>query len=94
MRSFFLLQAPSGRTYQYACKDISLAGIQEEICSSCGRFEWNRQRLYPLYLDEETWDGSDICRVESIPGYIVCTERVVDLVKRQKLKGFSFKACP
>ena len=65
---------------------------KKKLCSVCGSFEWNRQRMYPLFLDESAWDGSDLCRVDSIPGYVVCTARVVELVKKQKLKGFSFDA--
>ena len=65
---------------------------KKKLCSVCGSFEWNRQRLYPLFLDESAWDGSDLCRVDSIPGYVVCTAKVVELVKKQKLKGFSFQA--
>ena len=73
--------------------DFKKMGLKKKkLCASCGRFEWNRQRLYPLFLNEETWDGSDFCKVESIPGYIICTNRVVQLVKEQKLKGFCFKA--
>ena len=65
---------------------------KKRLCSVCGSFEWNRQRLSPLYLDASTWDGSDLCRVNSIPGYVVCTDRVVALVKKQKWKGFSFRS--
>lgn len=61
------------------------------LCKVCGSFEWNRQRLYPLFVDERTWDGSDLCRIESIPGYIVCTDQVVQQIKRHKLKGFTFQ---
>lgn len=64
---------------------------RKKHCKSCGSFEWNRQRFRPLFLDEEGWDGSDLCRVADIPGYIICTERIVKLVKEKKLKGFSFK---
>lgn len=65
---------------------------KKRLCAVCGSFEWNRQRFHPLYPDESTWDGSDFCRVASIPGYVICTGKVVELVKTQKLKGFSFRA--
>jgi hypothetical protein len=65
---------------------------KKKLCKICGGFEWNRQRLHPLHLNEKTWDGSDICRIDSIPGYFICTERIVKLVKGRKLKGFCFKA--
>ena len=73
--------------------DLSKMGLKKKkLCRVCGGFEWNRQRLSPLLLDASTWDGSDLCRVDSIPGYVICTDRVVALVKKQKLKGFSFRA--
>ena len=64
---------------------------KKRLCSTCGGFEWNRQRMPKLCLDEQTWDGSDICRVTSIPGYVICSEAVVSLVKKEKLKGFAFE---
>ena len=64
---------------------------KKRLCSSCGGFDWNRQRLHPLYVDEKSWNGRDLCRVASIPGYIVCTKRVVELVRKQKLRGFAFQ---
>lgn len=59
-------------------------------CECCGQFDWNHQRFYPLILDTCTWNGSDICRITSIPGYIVCTDTVVGLVKEHSLSGFDF----
>ncbi len=73
--------------------DYKKMGLKKKkVCSSCGSFEWNRQRLYPLFLDESTWDGSDLCRVSDIPGYIFCTERFVKTVNETGLTGFCFKA--
>ena len=73
--------------------DLPKMGLKKKkLCRVCGGFEWNRQRLSPLLLDASTWDGSDLCRIDSIPGYVICTDRVVALVKKQKLKGFSFWA--
>ena len=46
--------------------------------------------MNPLYMDEDTWDGSDICRNKSIPGYIIFSEAAVELIKKYKLKGFCF----
>lgn len=64
---------------------------KKKVCKTCGGFEWNRQRMHPLCMDERTWDGSDLCRNESIPGYILFSKTAVDLVKKYKLKGFSFE---
>ena len=73
--------------------DLPKMGLKKKkLCRVCGGFEWNRQRLSPLLLDASAWDGNDLCRVDSIPGYVICTDNVVALVKKQKLKGFSFRA--
>lgn len=61
---------------------------KKKVCSTCGGFEWNRQRLHPLYIDADTWDGSDVCRNESIPGYIIFSKGAVDAIKKHRLKGF------
>lgn len=63
---------------------------KKKVCKTCGSFEWNRQRMYPLYMDEGTWDGSDLCRNKSIPGYIIFSKAAVELIKKYKLKGFYF----
>ena len=60
-------------------------------CASCGQFDWNRQRLSPKYLDQSTWDGSDLCALVTFPGYKLCSERMKDLVVEHKLTGFSFE---
>lgn len=65
---------------------------KKKPCAVCGGFDWNRQRLEPLYPEKSTWNGRDLCRVAGIPGYIICTNRVVELVKKHKLRGFAFDA--
>lgn len=79
------------------CGSISLdfkrMGLKKKnVCNHCGSFRWNRQRLYPLVPNVDTWDGSDLCRVSDIPGYIICTERFVKAVTDTGLTGFCFKA--
>ena len=64
---------------------------KKKLCPNCGGFEWNRQRLPRLCVDEQAWDGSALCRVTDIPGYVVCTEAVVSLVKKHRLRGFAFE---
>ena len=63
---------------------------RKHCCPQCGQFSWNRQRLEPLILDRDFWDGSDICRIESVPGYCICSERFQKLVEENGLTGFSF----
>lgn len=61
-------------------------------CDKCGQFVWNRERLYPMYLDPNTWDGSDLCRITSIPGHVVCSDKLVRLIKKYSLKGACLEA--
>lgn len=64
---------------------------KKKVCPLCGQFQWNRQRFYPEFLDKDTWDGSDLCLLKSIPGFRVCSERVRELVQEHQLTGFSFR---
>lgn len=61
-------------------------------CETCGQFDWNRQRLSPMFIDNTTWDGSDLCALITFPGYKICTDRMKALAEEHKLTGFSFKA--
>ncbi len=60
-------------------------------CKSCGQYELNRKRLKPYILDKNTWDGSDICSLQTFPANWFCTEKLVDLAKTEKLTGFDFE---
>ena len=72
--------------------DLAAMGLKKKkLCPQCGQFEWNRQRVHPLILDMAAWDGSDLCRVESIPGYFVCSDRFAELVNIHGLTGFCVK---
>ena len=73
--------------------ELNLFGMnlkRKRFCAQCGQFEWNRNRIEPLRVDENSWDGADVCRVTSIPGYIVCSSKFVDVINRNGLTGFSF----
>lgn len=65
---------------------------KKKVCTTCGGFAWNRQRIHPLYMDHSTWDGSDICRNDSIPGYIIFSEAAAELIRKHKLKGFCLQS--
>lgn len=78
----------------YGRIDLDLKSMQlkkKHLCHSCGQFEWNRQRLTPVIVSPQSWDGSDFCRISSIEGYVVCSEKVVRLVKENRLTGFEFQ---
>lgn len=64
---------------------------KKRVCPQCGQFEWSRMRLEPIFLDQNTWDGSDLCLVDSIPGFRVCTERLRKVIQEHRLTGFSFR---
>lgn len=64
---------------------------KKKVCRGCGGFAWNRQRLRPIHLDESTWDGSDICRCASIPGWLIFSEAAAELIRKEKHKGFVFE---
>lgn len=64
---------------------------KKRLCKKCGQFEWNRQRLSPIIVSEDSWDKTDFCRITSMPGHIVCSEEVVKLVKHNQLTGFVFR---
>lgn len=64
---------------------------KKNYCSLCGQFEWNRKRIPPLVISSHSWDGSDLCIVTSMPGEIVCSKKFVEIVRKNKLSGFSFE---
>lgn len=63
---------------------------KKKFCGECGQFEWSHHRLIPLVLDEKTWDRSEMCLIQSLPGYVVCTERVKSVVQKYHLTNFAF----
>lgn len=66
----------------------SMALKKKKKCDCCGQFVWNRNKFRPLILNPHEWEGSDLCRVTSIPGYVVCTEAVARVVDEYSLTGF------
>lgn len=65
---------------------------KKKICAACGQYDLNRQRLYPVFLNSESWDGKDMCSLITCPKELYCTEKVAQLAKKYKLKGFDFRA--
>lgn len=62
---------------------------KKHLCNSCGQFDWSIQRLSVIdtKLDMATWDQSDVCRVSSSPGHIVCSDKAAELIVQKKLTG-------
>ncbi len=76
--------------------DLNLKAMslnRKHICPECGQFDWSRQRLAIIKtaFSMESWDQSDLCRIASFPGFIVCTKKVRDIVLEQKFKGVQFR---
>lgn len=62
---------------------------KKNMCPECGQYTWSRQRIGESALDLSTWDQSDLCKLTDYPNVYICTQRVVDVVKQNNLKGFS-----
>ena len=64
---------------------------KQNVCPECGSFRWSRQKIGISVLDQESWDGADFCKLVDYPNYFLCTQKVVDVIKREKLKGFMMR---
>lgn len=64
---------------------------KKRICPLCNQFDWNRTRSIPIVLDKSTWDGSDLCTVQSEPGVTICSDRMIDVVKKYNLTGLDIQ---
>ena len=66
---------------------------KKNLCPTCGRFAWSRERLYtiPAALDMDTWSGHDLCRVGDFPAVTVCSERVAEVIRKHRLTGAEIK---
>ncbi len=60
---------------------------KKNYCEVCGQYEWNRQRFYPRFIDESTWDGSDFAVATSVH-WRLCSEKVNNIIQNHKLTGF------
>lgn len=67
---------------------------KKNMCPACGKFRWSHQRLSPLRVDSASWNGKDLCRLTSIPGCVICTEKVRETVKKYRLTNFAFTELP
>lgn len=88
---------PEDQEYYYAeiigRIDLHLKSMQlkkKRICKECGKYDWSRKSLGKYILDRDSWSETDLCRLTSLPGIFICTEKVIDLIKAHKLTGFEF----
>ena len=76
--------------------DLNLKAMalkRKHICPECGSFDWSRQRLYIFdsVFDMNTWDGSDICRIKSFPGYVMISDKLKEIFEEHKFTGATYK---
>lgn len=64
---------------------------QKKKCPMCHQFEWSRQRINPMIANSHSWDGNDICTLSSIPGFIICSKSIANIVHDNDLTGVSFR---
>ena len=83
--SYYLLDING--SIDFDLKAMSLK--KKNMCAACGQFDWSRQRLSIIktILDIDTWDNSDLCRIASFPGYIVCSDKVKSIVEENGFTG-------
>ena len=67
---------------------------KKNLCQKCGQFNWSRQRLelVETFLDMNSWDGSDLCRIRSAPGFTVCCTRLKEHIENNSLSGVVFRS--
>lgn len=59
----------------------------EECCQYCNKLRYTGL-INPEYLiDENQWDGSDIFMVWPLPKFVFITEKVVNIINKEKLTG-------
>lgn len=72
--------------------DMAMMHLKKKhFCDACKQFTWSRTRLQPYILDQNSWDGSDLCLLSSMPGYKLCSSYVKDVIEKFHLTGFSFE---
>lgn len=60
-------------------------------CPACGRVVWKGDGEFEHLVDPAFWDGSDLFKVWPL-SHIWATGRVVELIKRAKLRGLNVRA--
>ena len=88
--SYYLLNIKG--SIDFDLKAMSLK--KKNLCASCDQFDWSRQRLSIIktVFNMDTWDNSDLCRISSFPGYIVCSDKVKSIVENNGFAGVVFQS--
>ena len=61
---------------------------KKNYCSDCGSYNWSRQKIGESVLDHSSWNQCDICKLIDYPNIFICTQKVIDVIKKHNLKGF------
>ncbi len=61
-----------------------------EACSTCGNIIENESGIVGVSFDISKWDGSDIFLVDNFTGIPVVTQKVKDLLEKNKIKNVTF----
>jgi len=67
-----------------------LNGEEFEACSTCGNIIEDISDLVGVSFDISKWDGSDIFLIDNFEGIPVVTEKIKDLLEKNKIKNVSF----
>lgn len=67
---------------------------QVKSCPECGYLKYTGLIAPEYLIDEGNWDGSDFFMVWPMPRYLFVTERVVEVVHKNYLKGIEVVAVP
>lgn len=88
--SYYLLNING--SVDFDLKAMSLK--RKNLCASCDQFDWSRQRLSIIktVFNMDTWDNSDLCRIASFPGYVVCSEKVKNIIEKNGFTGVVFQS--
>lgn len=60
---------------------------KKHLCKECGQFNLSRQKIGTSYIDEASWNGQDVCRLNTFPAMIICTQKVIDTIRKYRLLG-------
>ena len=83
---YYIINITGKIDYDYSAMFLK----RKKQCSQCNQFSLNRERLYPVYLNDNLWDGSDLCSLLTFPRQLYCTDHFVQVIKKYKLSGFEF----
>ncbi len=62
---------------------------KKNFCPECGSYNWSRQKIGESILDSSSWNQFDICKLVDYPNIFICTQKVIDVIKKYNLKGFT-----